>query len=167
MRIYAEDLEPKKITREKIAKLQQYYFSKNDLIEVFSEKGMYLVENSKLWKLVMTNDKITKVLEDGVSFFIDETHIEKKVHSQLPFDNHSIKKTIFTYQTKNVRLVIEGYYEENRVTILNIDKLDNDKSDIYKNFIVSDSYFELKHKNLNFNNVDVKNEINVFLSLLY
>jgi hypothetical protein len=167
MRIYVEDLEPKNITRIKLAKLGEYYSGKNDIIEIFSEKGMYLVENSKMWKLVITNDKTTKVIENGVSFLVDETNIEKKIHSHIPFDNSIYKKTIFMYQMKNVRLFIKGHYEEGRVTILNIDKLDFDKSDVYNKFLVEDFYFEPKYENLNIRDPNVKNEINVFLSLLY
>jgi hypothetical protein len=167
MRIYVEDLEPKNIDHAKLVKLGEYYFGKNDIIEVFSEKGMYLVENSKMWKLVATNDKTTKVVEGGVSFLVDETNIEKRLHSQIPFDHVMNKKTIFSYKTKNVLLFIEGHYEENRITRLNMDKIDFDKSDIYNNFVVTDFYFEPKYENLNISNPNVKNEINVFLSLLY
>jgi hypothetical protein len=167
MRIYVEDLEPKNIDRSKLVKLEEYYSGKNDAIEVFSEKGMYLVENSKMWKLVPTNDKTTKIVEDGVSFLLDETNIEKRLHSQIPFDHAMNKKTIFTYKTKHVLLLIEGHYEENRITRLNMDKIDFDKSDIYNNFTIDDFYFEPKYENLNISNPNVKNEINVFLSLLY
>jgi len=167
MRIYIEHFEPKNITRAKLVRLGEYYSEKNDVIEVFSEKGMYLVENTKTWKLDATNDKTTKVVEDGVSFLVDETSIEKKLHSQIPFDHAISKKTIFTYHMKNVRLFIKGHYEENRITILNVDKIDRDKSDIYNNFSVEDFYFEPKYENLNISNPNVKNEINVFLSLLY
>lgn len=167
MRVYVEDLEPKNITRAKLAKLREYYSGKNDVIEVFSEKGMYLVENSKIWKFVSANDKITKIVEDGVSFLVDETNIEKKVHSQIPFDHSINKKTIFTYNMRNIRLLVEGYYEENRITILNVDKIDADKSDIYNNFIVDNFYFEPKQPDkIGINNSFVKNEINVFLSIL-
>jgi len=167
MRIYVEDLEPKNITRSKLAKLGEYYSEKNDVIEVFSEQGMYLVENSKIWKLAITNDKTTKIVENGVSFLVDETNIEKRMHSHIPFNNSINKKTIFTYHMKNVKLFIKGHYEESRVTILNIDKLGLDKSNVYNNFLVEDFYFEPKYENLNISNPNVKNEINVFLSLLY
>ena len=167
MRIYVEDLEPKNIDRSKLVKLEEYYSGKNDAIEVFSEQGMYLVENAKMWKLVPTNDKTTKIVEDGVSFLVDETNIEKRLHSQIPVDHAMNKKTIFTYKTKNVMLLIEGHYEENRITRLNMDKIDFDKSNIYNNFTIDDFYFEPKYENLNISNPNVKNEINVFLSLLY
>jgi hypothetical protein len=167
MRIYVEDLEPKNITRAHLVKMGEYYSGKNDVIEVFSGKGMYLVENSKMWKLVPTNDKTTKVVIEGISFLVDETNIEKRIHSQIPFDYSMNKKTIFTYHMRNIRLIVEGYYEENRITILNIDKIDADKSDIYNNFVVDNFYFEPKQPEKNgINNSFVKNEINVFLSIL-
>jgi len=167
MRVYVEDFDPKKIDHGKLLKLEEYYSGKNEIIEVFSEQGIYLVENSKIWKLVTTNDKITKIVMEGISFLLDETTIEKKLHSQIPFHHSISKKIIFTYHMKNTRLIVEGYYEENRITILNVDKIDADKSDIYNNFIVDNFYFEPKHPDKNgINNSFVKNEINVFLSIL-
>ena len=62
MRVYVEDFDPKKIDHRKLLKLEEYYSGKNDIIEVFSEQGIYLVENSKIWKLVTTNDKTTNIV---------------------------------------------------------------------------------------------------------
>jgi len=161
MRIYVEEIQPKKITRDKLSKLEEYFSIKKDILEIFSEQGMYLVENEKVWKLFPKSDKMTKVVEDGVTFFLDESIIEKKICSQIPMEHACIETTIFIYHMKNVKLVIEGYYEESVSSKMNVDK-----SDKYSNFITTNFYFEPKNANLDISNPFMKNEINVFLLML-
>jgi hypothetical protein len=160
MKIYVKDIYPKKITRDKLLKLDEYYSSKKEILEIFSEKGMYLVENSKVWKIVPTNEKLFTFVdsENNVTFLIDETIIEKQPSSQIPIDHSTIETTIFIYNGKNVRLLIEGYYKKNAMPKTSSEK--------YHNFLVTNFYFEPKNNNLEMTNPFLKNEINVFLSLL-
>jgi len=160
MKIYVKDIYPKKITRDKLIKLEEYYSSTKEILEIFSEKGMYLVENSKVWKIIPTNEKLFTFVdsENNVTFLIDETTIEKQASSQIPIDHSTIETTIFIYNGKNVRLLIEGYYKKNIMP--------KTYSDKYYNFLVTNFYFEPKNNNLEITNPFLKNEINVFLSLL-
>jgi len=160
MKIYVKDIFPKKITHDKLTKLDEYYSTKKDILEIFSEKGMYLVENSKVWKLLPTNEKMVTFVdsENNTTFLIDETTIEKQVAWQIPMNSETIETTIFIYNGKNLRLTIEGYYKKT--------KLPKTYSDKYYNFIVTNFYFEPKNENLEMTNPFLKNEINVFLSLL-
>ena len=161
MRIYVEEIQPKKINRNKLTRLEEYFSIKKDILEIFSEKGMYLVENEKVWKLFPTNEKMSKFTENDVTFLVDESKIERKLSSQIPIEHACIETTIFIYHMKNVKLVIEGYYEENISKKLNVDK-----SDKYSNFITTNFYFEPKNENLEISNPFMKNEINVFLLML-
>lgn len=158
MKIYVEEIQPKKITREKLLRLEEYFSIKKDILEIFSEKGMYLVENEKVWKLFPTNEKMNKLIENDVTFLIDESIVEKKICSQIPMEHACIETTIFIYHSKNVKLVIEGFYEKNISTKMTIDK--------YNSFITTNFYFEPKNVNLDINNPFMKNEINVFLLML-
>jgi hypothetical protein len=161
MRIYVENIQPKKITRDKLLLLDEYYACQKDILEIFSEKGMYLVENAKVWKLFPTNERMAKIIINGICFLVDECKIEKKICSQLPMDHECVETTSFIYHSRNVRLVIEGYYKETIST-----KMNADRSDKYCNYIVTNFYFEPKNDNLEITNPYMKNEINVFLSLL-
>ena len=96
--------------------------------------------------------------ENNTTFLIDETTIEKQVAWQIPMNSETIETTIFIYNGKNVKLTIEGYYKKT--------KLPKTYSDKYHNFIVTNFYFEPKNENLEMTNPFLKNEINVFLSLL-
>jgi len=160
MKIYVKDIYPKKITRDKLIKLEEYYSSTKEILEIFSEKGMYLVENSKVWKIIPTNEKLFTFVdsENNATFLIDETTIEKQASSQIPIDHSIIETTIFIYNGKNVRLLIEGYYKKNIMP--------KTYSDKYYNFLVTNFYFEPKNNNFEITNPFLKNEINVFLSLL-
>lgn len=158
MKIYVEEIQPKKITREKLLRLEEYFSIKKDILEIFSEKGMYLVENEKVWKLFPTNEKMNKLIENDVTFLIDESIVEKKICSQIPMEHACIETTIFIYHSKNVKLVIEGFYEKNISTKMTIDK--------YGSFITTNFYFEPKNINLDITNPFMKNEINVFLLML-
>lgn len=158
MKIYVEEIQPKKITREKLLRLEEYFSIKKDILEIFSEKGMYLVENEKVWKLFPTNEKMNKLIENDVTFLIDESIVEKKICSQIPMEHACIETTIFIYHSKNVKLVVEGFYEKNTSTKMTIDK--------YGSFITTNFYFEPKNINLDITNPFMKNEINVFLLML-
>jgi len=158
MKIYVEEIQPKKITREKLLRLEEYFSIKKDILEIFSEKGMYLVENEKVWKLFPTNEKMNKLTENDVTFLIDESNVEKKICSQIPMEHACIETTIFIYHSKNVKLVVEGFYEKNISTKMTIDK--------YDSFITTNFYFEPKNVNLDISNPFMKNEINVFLLML-
>jgi hypothetical protein len=160
MRIYVEDINPKKITYNKLISLQEFYLSKKDVLEIFSEKGMYLVENSKIWRLFPTNEKIVKFVDanNNLTFLIDESNIEKIPSSQLPIEHECVETTIFIYHMKNVRLIIEGFYKKTIAISSNVDK--------YYNFVVTNFYFEPKNENFKIDNPFLKNEINVFLSML-
>lgn len=158
MKIYVEEIQPKKITREKLLRLEEYFSIKKDILEIFSEKGMYLVENEKVWKLFPTNEKMNKLTENDVTFLIDESNVEKKICSQIPMEHACIETTIFIYHSKNVKLVVEGFYEKNISTKMTIDK--------YGSFITTNFYFEPKNINLDITNPFMKNEINVFLLML-
>lgn len=162
MRVYVEDMEPKKITHDKLIRLEGYFSIKKDILEIFSESGMFLVENENVFKLLPKNEKIKKYIDSGVTFIIDETKIEKQICSQIPFEHVSVATTIFVYNSKNIRLIIEGHYKKELSIAVNIDK-----SDKYSNYVVTNFYFEPKNENLEIeNNIFLKNEINVFLSLL-
>jgi len=160
MRIYVEDINPKKITYNKLISLQEFYLSKKDVLEIFSEKGMYLVENSKIWRLFPTNEKIVKFVDanNNLTFLVDESNIEKIPSSQLPIEHECVETTIFIYHMKNVRLIIEGFYKKTIAISGNVDK--------YYNFVVTNFYFEPKNENFKIDNPFLKNEINVFLSML-
>ena len=114
----------------------------------------------KIWRLFPRNEKMVKFVDDNnnLTFLIDESNIEKIPASQLPIEHECVETTIFIYHMKNVRLIIEGFYKKSILTNANMDK--------YYNFVATNFYFEPKNENLEISNPFLKNEINVFLSML-
>jgi hypothetical protein len=161
MRIYAEDFLPEKIKYDNLLNLEDFFSLKENILEIFSESGMYLADSGKTWKIISENDKTSKLVENGISFLLDESKIKKIPCFQLPVDHACIETTIFVYNKKYVKLVIEGVYNEEISSKTSINK-----SDKYSNYMVKNFYFELKQENSKITDLFVKKEINEFLLML-
>jgi hypothetical protein len=162
MKIYIDNIHPEKITSNKLIALEEYNFEKKEVLEIYSEKGMYLVENQKVFKLFPINEKIHKIIENEIIYLLDETTIEKQQYSQIPMEHVCDKKIIYMYHLKNLRLIIEGCIKREETILTKI--LSTEYK--YDNFIVTNFYFEPKNGKLDINDLFIKNEINVFLSVL-
>lgn len=160
MKVYIQNLEPAKINYSKLSSLDKYLLEQKSVVEIYSEEGMYLVENKKVYKLLPINEKSEKITLADTELIVDETIIVKEIAFQLPFNHYSENTKIFIYKIENIRLFVEGKYEKNIVSpekVSNIDK--------YCNFVTTNFYFDICNKNELFDPY-VKNELNVFLSLL-
>jgi len=145
-----------------IAFLDEYLYNEKTHIDIYSNEGIFIVDNIQIFKLKITDKDVYKIENYGVNFsgsnnkhtlLIDESVIEKETVFQIPPDHIAIKLTTFTYkmyQKSNVSLVIEGTYNK---------PVNN--NDRYDGFELTDFYF-ISSSNL----TEIKDNLCVFLSLL-
>lgn len=170
MKIYIENYNPSKLIK-KLDSLDTYFLSKKDIVEIYSDEGIYLIDNNNCYKRIISNENVVNKSLNGVNYIIDETDIINTDVSQIPPDHISINITKFYFGLPNanhlknqnqnlINLVIEGVknmkpnYDNNY-----------DTQNKYENFLPNNFYFEVFYKE----NIDVilqKEILNVFLSLL-
>lgn len=170
MKIYIENYNPSKLIK-KLDSLDTYFLSKKDIVEIYSDEGIYLIDHNNCYKRIISNENVVNKSLNGVNYIIDETDIINTDVSQIPPDHISINITKFYFGLPNanhlknqnqnlINLVIEGVknmkpnYDNNY-----------DTQNKYENFLPNNFYFEVFYKE----NIDVilqKEILNVFLSLL-
>ena len=173
MKIYIENYNPNKLMK-KLDKLDTYFLIKKDIVEIYCDEGIYMIDNNNCYKRNISNENIVNKTVNGINYVIDETVITNENVYQIPTDHVSINITKFYYglpnanQFKNqnqnmINLVIEGVKNMKP----NYDnKYDNNYDESkYDNFLLNNFYIEVFFKE----DIDIilqKEIINVFLSLL-
>ena len=173
MKIYIENYNPNKLMK-KLDKLDTYFLIKKDIVEIYCDEGIYMIDNNNCYKRNISNENIVNKTVNGINYVIDETVITNENVYQIPTDHVSINITKFYYglpnanQFKNqnqnmINLVIEGVKNMKP----NYDnKYDNNYDESkYDNFLLNNFYIEVFFKE-NIDTILQKEIINVFLSLL-
>jgi hypothetical protein len=170
MKIYIENYNPSKLIK-KLDNLDTYFLSKKEIVEIYCDEGIYLIDHNNCYKRIISNENVVNKSLNGINYIIDETDITNTDVSQIPPDHISINITKFYFGLPNannlknqnqnmINLVIEGVknmkpnYDNNY-----------DAQNKYENFLPNNFYFEVFYKE----NIDVilqKEILNVFLSLL-
>ena len=170
MKIYIENYNPSKIIT-KMEKLDTYFISKQEVVEIYCDEGIYLINHNNCYKFIVSNENIVNKTLNGVNYVIDESYITKTHAYQIPYDHISINITKIYYglpyknnlknQNQNlIYLVVEGVknmkpnYDNNY-----------DTTNRYENFVPNNFYFEVFVKEP-IDTILQKEIINVFLSLL-
>ena len=151
MKIYIETYKLTNIIN-KYNILDNYLYSEKQQIEIYSEEGIFVVDNSKVFKLKIIDKPPYKIEVKGNHLLIDESIIEKEINYQVPPEHITIHSTTFTYKINpkiNLFFVIEGTYNK---------KQSNDK---YSDFEPTNLYFT-SSSTIN----EIKDTLCVFLSLL-
>jgi hypothetical protein len=160
-KIYIKDFDVASL-RKKLGKLDEYFRNQEITVEMVSPEGLFTIENNKLFKLKPVDKEIVECEFDGFTLLFDNSYFEKEfVFSHVPYDHINIDVVKFYYGQENLgkksflRLVVEGFYD-------NCMKVDVSR-DKYFGFLPTNFYFLA---NESFDNVLVKKELNVFLSML-
>lgn len=157
MKLYIENYDIQNLTK-KIKNLDKYYKKTEKYTEIFSEEGIYRINESTIYKLNNIEDyPIEKVnnLSHNYSLLMDKSTFSKEEVFQVPYDNTqiSVERNIvaFTYSihNSNLKLIIEGVYETNGFN-------NNNENNKYYGFSPIDFYFT------DF----IMDDLNVFLSVL-
>ena len=169
MKIYIENYNPNKLIK-KLDKLETYFLMKKDIVEIYCDEGIYIIDNNNCYKRNISNENIVNKTVNDVNYVIDETVITNENVYQIPPDHISINITKFYYglpnanQFKNqnqnmINLVIEG------VKNMKPNYDNNYDESKYDNFLLNNFYIEVFFKE-NIDTILQKEIINVFLSLL-
>ena len=167
------------LLKQKFYKLDEYFRNKETFIEVFSPEGFFNIDNNNLYKLIAIDKQKYICKYETYNLLFDNSYFEKECVSQIPIDHIILNMTKFYYEygeygkntnkdhvkpksnksNNNINksfliLVIEGIYET---------KIQNDNKDKYCDFIPINFYFLI---NESFDNILIKNDLNVFLSML-
>jgi len=166
-KIFIKDYDPL-ILKKKFVKLDSYFRNQEIIVELVSPDGLFVIENHKVFKLKPIDKEIVTHKFEGFELLFDSSYFERElILSHIPYDHVNIDVVKFYYgqealgKKSFLRLVVEGLYEDEKSS----NKFGENKrsSDKYFNFTPTNFYFLASES---FDNVFVKKELNVFLSML-
>jgi hypothetical protein len=150
-----------------ISTIKKYYIKKKLVMEISSEMGQYYIDDKGIYKLIYNDNKVKQVnnFYGHLNALFDYSYTEKSFVNQIPF-KHLAMTTEFFYFAVNscskILLVIQFAltYKDNNLDLAN-------------DLVPIDFYFEINEINEideingnNINNFFIKDELNVFFSLL-
>ena len=110
MKIYIENYNIEKLYK-KIKFLNEYLTDKTNVLEIYSDEGIYSVDQNNIYKISYLDRPTKKVkYTDNIIMMIDPSETIKTIVNQLPVDNVIFKFTRYTYQlgaNSKIKLVID------------------------------------------------------------
>lgn len=160
MKIYVKDYAPKRLLdKSRMNLLEQYFFRNEKYTAIYSANGNYIIDYNNIYKTKPLTDGPIKEMPnyfENMVLLLDETNIVKEKVNQIPVEHISMEITKYIYSMKYIKLVVEGIY---------IGEVSSENK--YNNFTATDFYFEVVNDTTDItNNCYIKNELNVFLSIL-
>ena len=156
MRIFIKDYKLNVLV-SKLPLLDKYKNKIDILYEIYTDDGIYHVDSSNIYKLAVNDKPIEfyKNYYESLSLIVDNSTVHKTKENHLPVDGieNCIKNTYYSLNSNSkIKLLIQ----------LDNNLYDNDENNII-NF-----YFEIniEDEDIDLNNYFIKNELNVFLSIL-
>ena len=152
MKIYIDNYHIENLSK-KMKSLNKYLTNKTNSIEVYSDEGIFVIDQQNIYKITYLDKPIKNVKyinENGIIFdmIIDTTEKTKTIVNQLPSDNIIMKTETQIYQT-------DASSKTKLVVNLTLNKLINE----YK---LHDFYFDVSN-DIDINSPIFKEDINVFL----
>ncbi len=185
MKIYIEDYKVSNITNVLLLKKFNDYFRKSrEYFEIFSDEGIYNIENDKIYLLNETyiddKEKRPKKIIDYFNhqanvniknILVDYSVFKKEEVYQLPTDHISLNTVLMRFsmcEKSIVEFVIKGYYDKkeiqidgNNIAIAN-NYLNDDK---YKDLVITDFYFETKRE-MDIEDMNLREDVEFFVKML-
>jgi hypothetical protein len=152
MKIYIENYNIENLSK-KMKGLNKYLTNKTNVIEVYSDEGIFVIDQQNIYKVDYLDKPIKNgkyISETGAVFnmMIDTTETTKAIMNQLPPDNVIMKTETQVYQ-------INATSKTKLVVISTLNKAINE----YKPY---DFYFDVSN-DIDINSPIFKEDINVFL----
>lgn len=98
MKIYIENYDLQKLLLH-IDELNKYIINKNKIIQVYSEDGLFEIDQNNIYKIEVLKDATNSIMHDKKwSLLIDESEIKKTPVHWLPLDNQPIKTQMARYR---------------------------------------------------------------------
>lgn len=98
MKIYIENYDIQKLL-PLVDQFEKYVVNKNNAIQVYSEDGIFEIDENKIYKIDILKDKTTSVVhENKWDLLIDESETAKIIANWLPLDHHIIKTQVKRYR---------------------------------------------------------------------
>lgn len=154
MKIFIKNYSLSKLTN-KISLLNQYLIDTKTKLEITTNDGQYYIDNLKVCKIIV-NDKDTILYENyynNLDLLVDYSNEVIIETNQIPNYNIEIISKYYYFalnKTTKLKFVIQTYNDD-------IEELNKIKP--------LDFYFEIE-EDVEINSIFIKDEINVFLSLL-
>jgi hypothetical protein len=166
-KIFIKDYAPLLI-KKKFVKIDEYFRNKENVVEFISPEGFFILDDKKIYKLKPVDKEIVVHSFEGRELLFDASYFEKEmVLSQIPYDHVRVDVSKLYYGQESVgkksflKLVVEGLYESDNNSTQFLDTKTG--AGKYVNFTPTNFYFLATE---NFDNILIKKELNVFLSLL-
>ena len=150
MKIYIDNYNNEKMFK-KLGSFNKYLLNKTNVIEVYSDEGIYLVDPNNIHKITYLDKPIKKIkYSDKNDFIIDSSETKLTIVNQIPSDCIILKMETHNYQL-NAKSKIKF--------VVNFALIKNEDYNLH-NF-----YFDVSD-DIDINSPLFKEDINVFLSLL-
>jgi hypothetical protein len=150
MKLYIENYHPKNLL-EKLSKLKEYIVETKNVTFIYSEDGIFENSENNIFQLEPFSEKVQRItLDNNTYFLVDYTIVKREMAYYVPAEHNAIQTQIHKYS------LTKG--KTNMYLIIYLSK-EKEKYMPYDFFIEIDN-------NENLTNNFVKENLNVFLSLL-
>jgi hypothetical protein len=116
MKIYINNYNIDNLSK-KLKGLNEYLINKTNSIEIYSDEGIYLVDENNIYNITYLDIPIQKInYTDDVEMSIDLSTTNSIIVNQLPSDNIILKLATYTYKTcprSKVKLIVNFTLNKN------------------------------------------------------
>ena len=116
MKIYINNYNIDNLSK-KLKGLNEYLINKTNSIEIYSDEGIYLVDENNIYNITYLDRPIQKInYTDDIEMSIDLSTTNSIIVNQLPSDNIILKLATYTYKTcprSKVKLIVNFTLNKN------------------------------------------------------
>jgi hypothetical protein len=116
MKIYINNYNIDNLSK-KLKGLNGYLINKTNSIEIYSDEGIYLVDENNIYNITYLDRPIQKInYTDSIEMSIDLSTTNSIIVNQLPSDNIILKLATYTYKTcprSKVKLIVNFTLNKN------------------------------------------------------
>jgi len=116
MKIYINNYNIDNLSK-KLKGLNEYLINKTNSIEIYSDEGIYLVDENNIYNITYLDRPIQKInYTDSIEMSIDLSTTNSIIVNQLPSDNIILKLATYTYKIcprSKVKLIVNFTLNKN------------------------------------------------------